>query len=70
MKNSWPLDTAVSFDPYFGEPDRDGDQGYELLPDGRVFLRLKAPGAREVVLDQFGRIHALNKLMLRKLSKL
>ena len=62
MKNSWPLDTAVSFDPYFGEPDRDGDQGYELLPDGRVFLRLKAPGAREVVLDQFGRIHALNRV--------
>ena len=62
MKNSWPLDTAVSFDPYFGEPDRDGDQGYELLPDGRVFLRLKAPGAREVVLDQFGRIHALSRV--------
>lgn len=61
MKNSWPLDTAVSFDPYFGEPDRDGDQGYEILPDGRVFLRLKAPGAREVVLDQFGRIHALSR---------
>ena len=43
MKNSWPLDTAVSFDPYYGEPDRDGDQGYEILPDGKVFLRVKAP---------------------------
>ena len=55
----WPLDTAVSFDPYFGEPNRDGDQGYELLPDGRVTVRIKAPGAREVVLDQFGKISAL-----------
>ena len=59
MKNSWPLDTAVSFDPYFGEPDRDGDQGYELLPDGRARICLKAPGAKEVVLDQFGHAHPL-----------
>ena len=29
MNNQWPLDTAVSFDPYFGEPSRDGDQGRE-----------------------------------------
>ena len=61
MKKSWPLDTAVSFDPYWGEPSRDGDQGYEYLPDGNVFLRLKAPGAKEVKLDQFGREHALSK---------
>ena len=59
MNKAWPLDTAVSFDPYYGEPNRDGDQGYELLPDGSVHLRLKAPGAREVVLDQFGHIHPL-----------
>ena len=32
MKKQWPLDTAVSFDPYYGEPNRDGDQGYEILP--------------------------------------
>ncbi len=59
MKNSWPLDTAVSFDPYYGEPNRDGDQGYEILPDGRVTVRLKAPNAKEVALDQFGRTHPL-----------
>ena len=61
MKKVWPLDTAVSFDPYYGEPNRDGDQGYELLPDGTVFIRLQAPGAREVALDQFGRMHPLKK---------
>ncbi len=59
MKKTWPLDTAVSFDPYFGEPNRDGDQGYEILPDGRVTVRVKAPGAKEVALDQFGRMHPL-----------
>ena len=61
MKKAWPLDTAVSFDPYYGEPNRDGNQGYEILPDGGVRLCLKAPGAREVVLDQFGRLHPLQK---------
>ncbi len=61
MKKAWPLDTAVSFDPYYGEPDRDGEQGYEMLPDGGVFLRLKAPGAKTVELDQFGRMHPLEK---------
>ncbi len=59
MKKEWPLDTAVSFDPYFGEPNRDGDQGYEILPDGKVLVRVKAPGAKEVALDQFGRMHPL-----------
>lgn len=43
MNTQWPLDTAVSFDPYFGEPGRDGDQGVEILPDGKVFFRIKAP---------------------------
>ena len=61
MKAPWPLDTAVSFDPYFGEPDRDGDQGYQITDDGKVFLRLRAPGAREVVVDQFGRLFPLDK---------
>ena len=61
MKKYWPLDTAVSFDPYYGEPNRDGDQGYEILPDGKALVRLMAPGAREVALDQFGRMHPLEK---------
>ena len=61
MEKVWPLDTAVSYDPYFGEPDRDGDQGYEILEDGRVRLRIKAPNAREVVIDQFGKVQALEK---------
>ena len=55
------LDTAVSFDPYYGEPDRDGDQGFEYLPDGRVRVRLKAPGAASVALDQFGTLHPLEQ---------
>ncbi len=62
MKKAKLLDTAVSFDPYWGEPDRDGDQGYEYLEDGRVKLRLKAPGAREVALDQFGTMHPLTRV--------
>ena len=61
MKKAWPLDNALSFDPYWGEPSRDGDQGYEYLPDGKVHLRLKAEGAHEVHLDQFGRVHPLEK---------
>ncbi len=62
MNSQWPLDTAVSFDPYYGEPDRDGDQGYELLPDGRVRIRVKAPDARKVEIDQFGRLHPLDRV--------
>ena len=59
MKKTWPLDTPLSFDPYAGEPGRDGDQGWEILPDGKVFVRIRAPRAREVVLDQFGTLHPL-----------
>lgn len=62
MNKHWPLDTALSFDPYFGEPDRDGDQGFEILPDGGVFLRVKAPKASSVVLDQFGKIFPLARV--------
>ena len=62
MRKEWPLDTALSFDPYFGEPDRDGDQGYEILPDGRVRIRLMAPGAREVALDRFGTISSFTRV--------
>ena len=61
MNNNWPLDTAVSFDPYFGEPDRDGDQRYEILEGGKVFLRLKAPGASSVEIDRFGKRFPLQK---------
>ncbi len=59
MKGPWPLDTAVSFDPYYAEPDRDGDQGYEITGDGKVFFRVKAPNAGEVAVDQFGTLHPL-----------
>ena len=61
MERQWPLDTAVSFDPYFGEPDRDGDQGYRIEPDGTVFLRLFLPGAREAALDRFGTMFPLKR---------
>lgn len=62
MKKQWPLDTAVSFDPYQGEPGRDGDQGYEIHEDGTVTIRIKAPFAKEVVLDMFGNIFPLEKV--------
>ena len=62
MKKQWPLDTAVSFDPYQGEPGRDGDQGYEIHEDGTVTIRIKAPFAKEVVLDMFGNIFPLKKV--------
>ena len=62
MKRQWPLDTALSFDPYFGEPNRDGDTGYELLPDGKVFVRVKAPAAGRVVIDRFGTEFPLEKV--------
>ena len=62
MERHWPLDTAVSFDPYYGEPDRDGDQGYEVLGDGKVRFRIKAPGAMSVVIDQFGSVTPLSRV--------
>ena len=61
MNQPWPLDTGISYDPSYGEPDRDGDQGYELLDDGRVRLRVIAPNASKVALDQFGRVTPLIK---------
>ena len=54
-----PLDTAVSFDPYAGEPNRDGDQCFRFNPDGTVFFRLKAPNAQHVAIDQFGHVTEL-----------
>ncbi len=59
--NKQPLDTAVSYDMYAGEPDRDGHQGFEVLEDGRVHFAIKAPNAREVAIDQFGNIKPLEK---------
>ena len=41
------LDVTVSFDPYYGEPGRDGNQGYEIHEDGTVSIRIKAPFAKE-----------------------
>ena len=54
MKQSWPLDVSVSFDPYAGEPNRDGAQFAEVLPHGRVHFRLIAKDGREVGIDRFG----------------
>ena len=59
MKLKWPLDVSVSFDPYYGEPDRDGDQGAAVLPDGRVRFRIEAANAKEVVIDRFGERYPL-----------
>ncbi len=60
--NKLPLDTAVSFDMYAGEPDRDGHQGFEILEGGKVFFRIKAPNAHEVAIDQFGHVQPLQKV--------
>ena len=59
MKQQWPLDVTVSFDPYFGEPSRDGEQGAEVLPDGKVHFRIIAKDAKEVVIDRFGTVFPL-----------
>ena len=64
MKKQWPLDTAVSFDPYQGEPGRDGDQGYEIHEDGTVTIRIKAPFAKEAELaEKSARLKELNILL-------
>lgn len=55
------IDSALSFDIYAGEPGRDGVQGVTYLPDGKVKIRLIAPNAKEVVIDQFGRVSPLAK---------
>lgn len=62
MNKQWPLDTAISFDPYFGEPNRDGKQGYEIHKDGTVSFHIKAPFAKEVVIDMFGTLFPLEKV--------
>ena len=66
MREYRPLDTALSFDPYFGEPDRDGDQGFEILPDGKVRIRIMAPNAEEVMIDRFGKQDLLTRVSDRR----
>ena len=61
MKQSWPLDVSVSFDPYYGEPNRDGEPGAEILPDGRVRFRILAKDAHAVEIDRFGTLFPLEK---------
>ena len=61
MNQQWPLDVTVSFDPYYGEANRDGDQGVEVLADGRVRFRIPAPQAQEVAIDRFGTLFPLEK---------
>ncbi len=61
MKQQGPLDVTVSFDPYYGEPNRDGEQGAEVLPDGRVRFRIIARDAREAAVDRFGTLFPLEK---------
>lgn len=56
------LDLTVSFDPYYGEPNRDGNQGFEIHEDGTVSIRIKAPFAKEVVIDMFGTIFPFEKV--------
>lgn len=55
------LDSALSYDLYAGESNRDGDQGFCYLPDGKVRLRLVFPQAGRVEIDQFGKISPLKK---------
>ena len=62
MQQKWPLDVTVSFDPYFGEPNRDGIQGAEVLPDGKVHFRIIAKDAGEVVIDRFGTLFPLSRV--------
>ena len=56
-----PLDVSVSFDPYYGEPNRDGIQGATVMPDGKVHFRVMAKDAHSVAIDQFGTVYSLEK---------
>ena len=56
-----PLDVSVSFDQYYGEPDRDGIQGATVLPDGAVRFRILAPEAKSVLIDRFGTVFPLER---------
>ena len=61
MEQNRPLDISVSFDQYYGEPNRDGIQGADILPDGSVHFRIVAPDARTVSIDRFGTVYDLEK---------
>ncbi len=61
-RSPWPNDTTVCFDRVLGEVNREGMQGYEILPDGKVHVRVVAPNAKEVVIDRFGTIFPLEKV--------
>ncbi len=61
MNRHWPLDSALAFDTIIGEPNRDGKQGFEILPDGRVRVRIVAPDAHSVSIERFGTVDALEK---------
>ena len=54
-----PLDISVSFDPYAGEPGRDGEQFARPAPDGKVHFRIIAKDAKEVTVDRFGTLYPL-----------
>ena len=60
MNKNKVLDVSVSFNSYYGEPDRDGIQGAEILPDGRVSFRIIAPHAEKVEIDRFGTLFQLH----------
>ena len=62
MNQQWPLDVSVSFDPYYGEENRDGIQGAEVLADGTVRFRIIASDAHEVVIDRFGTLFPLARV--------
>ena len=53
MNKPFAPDTALSFDSYPGEPNRDGVQGFEITPEGRVRFRIIAPNAQKVWINQF-----------------
>lgn len=62
MNDSQYFSQAVAFDPVLGEArDAALSQGAQLLPDGRVHVRVAAPQAHAVVLDRFGTEFPLQK---------
>lgn len=62
MNDQQPLDISVSFDPYAGEPGRDGEQFARVMPDGKVHFRIIAKDAREVAVDRFGTLFPLESV--------
>ena len=62
MNDRQPLDVSVSFDPYAGEPNRDGEQFARVTPEGKVHFRIIAKDAREVVVDRFDTLFPLESV--------